>query len=236
MDNETQLIVLNGVKATRTGLVFSDGINEVEWEEIGRNLGDVETAYQWMVGDWWIFGEQKYGARRHIVESPTWTGPAYGTCINCGTVCRAFKRPFRHGLLTFAHHQQIVPVRVSKPKLADEILDWCEEPLKKGKKKPRSVAKMKAEIKRCLNKHFEPMKKAKATPKDFAYIEFMGPIEQFAEHSDFDIPAIARVQIELFGEPEILSEDLAACKKVVNRINNFLKEVNGLCNSDQKSD
>ena len=118
---------------------------------------------------------------------------------------------------------------VAKPKLAAEILNWCEEPLEQGKTRPQSVAKMKAEIKKRLNKHFEPMQRAKATPKDFEYIEFIGPIELFAKHSEFDFKALAKVQVDLFGSPDMLREDLEACEKVVKSINMFIEEVGFLC-------
>ena len=51
MDNNVKLIALNGVKVTRTGLILSDDLKEQDWQEVGRNLGNVESAYQWMVGD-----------------------------------------------------------------------------------------------------------------------------------------------------------------------------------------
>jgi hypothetical protein len=122
-----QLIVFNdGIKGTRTGLILPDDLTESKWEEVGSKLGDVATAYQWMVGDWWIFGEKKYGNRKHIVNSPTWTGPAFETCMNCGRVCRAFETSLRREVLTFKHHTEASALKITNPKLAEEILDWCE--------------------------------------------------------------------------------------------------------------
>lgn len=216
----------NGVKMTRTGLSLPDDLTEIDWEEFGRKLGNVETSYQWMVGDWWVFGNSKYGDRAHIVKSPTWTGPAFGTCANCGWVCRAFQASLRREALTFKHHQKITALQAAKPQLAEEILDWCEEPLKAGKNKPRSVSSMRKEIRKRLDKHFEPLQRSKSTTKeDFDYIEFIGPISRFAEHKPFDIKEIARVQLDLFGKPELLSEDINDCQKVVKLINEFLKAV-----------
>jgi hypothetical protein len=223
---DSMLFSNNGVQATRTGMNLPDDLSEDDWQAVGRKLGDVETSYQWMVGDWWVFGEKHFENRTAIVQSPTWNGPALQTCMNCGVVCRAFTTYPRRYALTFKHHKEIVPLVISKPQLANEVLDWCEEPLKNGKAKPRSVANMKTEIRKRLDKHFEPLKRSeKAKKEDFEYIDFIGPISRFAEHKTFDIKQIARVQMDLFGEPQMLAEDINDCEKVVKLLNEFLKAI-----------
>jgi hypothetical protein len=143
--------------------------------------------------------------------------------------CRAFEQfSSRRENLTFNHHLRIVPLKTTNSQLAEEILDWCEEPVKQGKK-PRSIAKMLVEIKRRQNKHFTPLVRARVPKKDFIYIEFMGPIELLADHNEFDIKALAKIQVDLFGKGDMLKEDLAACSKVAVIIDAFLKEVNFLC-------
>jgi hypothetical protein len=236
MKTEVKLLELNGgIQATRTGLFIPDQLSASQWEDIGRKLGAVESSYQWMVGDWWIWGEKHLGNRRATVESPTWDGPSYKSCATYGWICRVFESSRRREHLTFWHHAAIAALQTSNPELAEQILDWCEAPLSKGKK-PRSAAKMKLEINKRLNKHFRlPRREKSKGQDDFGYIEFIGPIGEIAgKHAKFDIPAIARIQVELYGE--LLEEDLDACQKAVTTINSFIKEVHSLCQSRQKKD
>jgi hypothetical protein len=220
----------DGVKGTTTGLIFSDGMDEPQWEEFGRRLGKAESAYQWMVGDWWNFGNMAYGNRIHVVKSPAWTGPIYETCANCGWVCRAFESSLRRELLTFRHHKEILSLRITDPLLAEEILDWCEEPIKEGKK-PHSVAKMKAEINRRLNPVYQKIRKTRQETKsnlDMKYIDLVGCIGSFIDHPTFDIPALVRVQAEFFGSPKMIEEELSNCRKAVAIINEFIQGLEDL--------
>jgi hypothetical protein len=74
----------------------------------------------------------------------------FSTCHNCSTVSRAFKSDRRRSLLSFEHHRTVASL---KPELVEELLDWCEAPLKNGKGKPRSVRQLQEEIvKRHNNK------------------------------------------------------------------------------------
>jgi hypothetical protein len=228
------LLVIDGVQVFRTGLELPDGLPEPAWEEIGKTLGSIETAYQWMVGDWWIFGEQHYGNRRDIVEHSSWPGPGFNTCHTCGTVSRAFKSDLRRSLLTFRHHKEIASLKRVSPKLANEILVWCEQPLLEGKKKPRSIRAMQKEIKRRLNPHValtENKEKAHKNPYLDLYVQFMAPISQLSE-KNWDIDNIASVQVEIFKD--LLSDDLAACNKALTLIKSFIKKVEALpCATDQ---
>ncbi len=217
------------VRITKTGMEIPENTTEKAWEGIGQRLGDTLTVYQWLVGDWWVFGEEHYGNRRHIVESPTWTGPAFGTCMNSGCVSRAFKTSRRRDLLSFRHHTELVPLLATNPELVPELMDWAEEPVKEGKKKPRSIAAMKKEMRRRLNKHFEPMKRKKAAPKDYTYIELIDAIEALAKQN-FHLANLAKVQVDLFPR-ELVEEDLASCKKAIETIKQFIKEVSALCSA-----
>jgi len=90
---------------------------------------------QWWVGDWWIFGH-KCGDRTKQLKSEDWDGPASDTCVHAGTTCRAFKSRRRRRLLPFKHHAVLSSLK--DPELADELLDWCEAPLKNGRNRAKS--------------------------------------------------------------------------------------------------
>src|SRR3954453_14466533 len=52
-------LALRGV-LSRTGWQLPEEMTEEEWEDAGRQLGRVETALLWWIGDWWAFGEHRY--------------------------------------------------------------------------------------------------------------------------------------------------------------------------------
>ena len=138
------LVPLTG-NITAVSLDLPAKLTRNQWVEIGLGLGRLEQARQWWIGDWWAFGEHKYGERTAIVESEDWTGPAYDTCRHASTTCKAFESGRRRPLLTFKHHLTLAPLKL-KPALVEELLDWCEAPLKNGAKKPRSVRELEVEI------------------------------------------------------------------------------------------
>jgi hypothetical protein len=61
----------------------------------------------WWIGDWWAYGEHRYGDRAAIVQAPDWTGPSYQTCREAARVARQFQAPKRQAGLTFKHHQEV---------------------------------------------------------------------------------------------------------------------------------
>lgn len=109
-----------------TGLELPDDLTEQEWRAAGVMLGKVERSVGWWIGDWWAFGESRYGVRKAIVEADDWEGPDYKTCANAATVCRQFETSRRRELLSFTHHAEVTGL---PPDKADALLDWAEEPI-----------------------------------------------------------------------------------------------------------
>jgi hypothetical protein len=99
---------------------------EAEWRAVGVALGKLERSIQWLVGDWWIYGEERgYGVRKAMTEDADWEGPSFQTCMNCATVARAFAETYRRReVLTFAHHAEVASLPQWE---ADVMLAWCEE-------------------------------------------------------------------------------------------------------------
>ena len=52
----------------------------------------------WWSGNWWAFGEHRYGERKAIVTAEDWEGPSYQTCKDAAMVCRAYERSRRRDL------------------------------------------------------------------------------------------------------------------------------------------
>jgi hypothetical protein len=144
-----------GASFNPTSLDIPMGVQRGDWEIIGRDISRFEQATQFWLGDWWIYGQRygEYGDRVKAVSSDVWDDrglPTFGTCANYATVCRAFERSSRRSELCFEHHKILAP-HVTHPSLVQDLLDWCEEPLRNGKKRPRSVRELKEELDRRLN-------------------------------------------------------------------------------------
>lgn len=98
-----------GVQLEATGLTLPERLTEAQWLEIGRKLGQAQGRLAWAIGDWWAFGEHKYGDRKALLESPDWTGPSYKTCEIYAQVAKRYKQPTSRLVgLSFAHHQEAV--------------------------------------------------------------------------------------------------------------------------------
>jgi hypothetical protein len=105
------------------GLSLPDNLDCDQWLEVGLALGRVRGVLMWAIGDWWAFGEHRYGERTAVVQSEEWEGPAFGTCVNAATVCRRFKTPSRDGVVSFRFHQAIAPIEDEQWRL--EALAWA---------------------------------------------------------------------------------------------------------------
>jgi hypothetical protein len=88
------------------GLELADGMNFDEWVEIGRKLCVSQQAVQWKIGDWWAFGDHRYGDRAKAAAEGIF-GLSFGTLQVYGTVARAFEPLSRLKEVPFAHHQEV---------------------------------------------------------------------------------------------------------------------------------
>ena len=82
-------------------------MSEAEWRAGGALLGKIERSVSWWLGDWWAFGEARYGERKTIVDAEDWEGPDFKTCANAANVARAFETSRRREVLSFSHHAEV---------------------------------------------------------------------------------------------------------------------------------
>jgi hypothetical protein len=138
----------HGCTPVSCGLLLPPDLTLEDWAAVGRALGRQQHAWQWRVGDWWNHPRHAYGDRSAIVEAEDWTGPAYSTCANAGSVCAKFETSRRRELLSWSHHVEVAhrPLPLA---FVDELLDWCEE-TRPATGKPRSVHALREEIKQRL--------------------------------------------------------------------------------------
>ncbi|MER8225590.1 LmbU family transcriptional regulator [Streptomyces sp. NPDC094143] len=89
-----------------SGMTFPQGLPERSWERIGSGLRELTNSSAWWLGDWLIYGETTYGARRYR-EAVERTGLDYQTLRNYAWVARRFEHHRRRDSLSFAHHAEV---------------------------------------------------------------------------------------------------------------------------------
>jgi hypothetical protein len=105
------------------GLSLPDNLDADQWLEVGLALGRVKGVLMWAVGDWWAFGEHRYGERAAAVKSEDWEGPAFGTCANAAWVCQRFETSLRSEVVSFGAHKEIAPIEDEQWRL--DTLAWA---------------------------------------------------------------------------------------------------------------
>jgi hypothetical protein len=48
-------------------LRLPEGLSADDWRALGEQLGRAERSVMWWIGDWWAYGEHRYGDRADIV-------------------------------------------------------------------------------------------------------------------------------------------------------------------------
>lgn len=117
------LIVARRGEHSLVSLELPDALPFEQWAAIGGELGMAEHAVAWWIGDWWAFGEERYGLRKAVVESHEWKGPAFQTCVNCSNVAKKFATNRRRLVVSFTHHAEVTSL---DSVLADALLDRAE--------------------------------------------------------------------------------------------------------------
>ena len=120
---------------TPTGLI-GQAASAAEWEQIGDLLRRLEGGIQWMLADWLLEGERRYGQTyQHVAEV---TGYEVATLHNLVYV--AGKISLRSEKLTFGHHALVAAMDE-----ADQMawLEWAET-------NRASIAQMRKAIKAAM--------------------------------------------------------------------------------------
>lgn len=112
-------------KVTRNSLLLPPDLTLDQWKEIGLAIEHHNQGVMWWLGDWWNYGEHKYGDRKAIVEAPDWQGAAFQTCANAGLVAKKFETSRRREVLSFTCHAEVCGLPSQEE--ADALLDWAEE-------------------------------------------------------------------------------------------------------------
>ena len=124
------------------GLDIPEGTSFEHWLALGKHLALADNALAWRVGDWWVYGEHRYGDRITAVRTRGWNGPSFGACRNYAMVARAFETSRRRDVLSFSHHREVASL---SPADADQLLDWAAEP-RRNDGKPRSTRERRSQV------------------------------------------------------------------------------------------
>lgn len=96
-----------------------------QWQFIGRELSAREKVLNWWIGDWWAFGEHRYGERAKTAAEGCF-GKAFQTIANAATVCRSIETSRRREALDWSHHAEVAPLARQSPEAAQLLLDRAE--------------------------------------------------------------------------------------------------------------
>lgn len=106
------------IQFTSTGLSLPPDLSFDEWQDYGERLFAMERGVMWAIGDWWRYGEHRYGERAAQALDSRY---AYGTLANAGYVAAAIEPSRRREVLSFAHHQEVAALPI------DEQDYWLDE-------------------------------------------------------------------------------------------------------------
>jgi hypothetical protein len=102
-----------------------DDLTRDGWREIGQALLRIERRIGWAVGEWWRYGERRYGVRLDMLRELE-LEESYGTIRNCARVCAAFEPSRRRDNLSFSHHVEVANIAKADPATADKLLDKAQ--------------------------------------------------------------------------------------------------------------
>src|SRR3974390_1340142 len=81
-----QLLTLpNGARLHSTGLHIPADLELDRWAAIGKELAQIGNGVQWALGDWWAYGDHKYGDRKAKAAAQK-LPYTFGTLMNFGSI------------------------------------------------------------------------------------------------------------------------------------------------------
>lgn len=144
-------LAADGIQFMETGLILPERLPFDRWLVLGETLQRMEKSVMWWLGDWWQFGERKYGemasqaARDEVKQS---SGFAYETARQAGRVARRFESGERSPDLEWTHHLYVSDLEIPK----EEALEWLERAAigdgdpGTGEPEPWSARRLRAEV------------------------------------------------------------------------------------------
>lgn len=99
------LVEVPHAQITPTGARFDENLTLDEWADIGDRLGRQDSGLRWLIGDWMIYGNRRFGASAAIVAESS--GLAIKTIANTVSVCTNIPQERRRLELSYTHHREV---------------------------------------------------------------------------------------------------------------------------------
>lgn len=115
----TDLAPFDFAEASETGLDIRPDCPFEAWQQMGETLDRMSGAWQWWYGDWWNFGESRYG-EKHAQALPD---KDYDTKSRAAGVAGRIEFRRRRRNLSFSHHREVAYL---EPAEQDAWLDRAE--------------------------------------------------------------------------------------------------------------
>lgn len=100
------------VMLTRVGLRLPERLTFENWERAGRQLAGIVDSSAWCLGDWLVFGKERYTDRYQ--RALRGAGLNYQTLRNYAWVARRFPIERRRAELSFQHHAEVASLPVEE--------------------------------------------------------------------------------------------------------------------------
>ncbi len=120
--DETDVLTLRG-EVTSVSLALPSDLSFDEWSDYGGRLARVAEGVMWWLGDWWRFGDQRYGERAAQALDPN-IPYAFQTLMDAGWVSSRIEASRRREVLSFSHHKEVAAL---DPADQDDLLDLAEK-------------------------------------------------------------------------------------------------------------
>jgi N6-adenosine-specific RNA methylase IME4 len=91
---------------SRTGWTLPEAMSLDEWLAAGSVLVTLEGRIAWGLGDWWAYGEHRYGERAALAAEGAFGEITFGQLKQYGWVSRSVERSVRTDL-PWSHHERV---------------------------------------------------------------------------------------------------------------------------------
>lgn len=138
--NIANALTIDGAPAriTETGIHFDGDLTFEQWCEIGRKVGRIARTSLFLVGDWLVYGQDRWNAGERFEKMPQEqaerylqamreTGLELRTLMDAAYVARNVPLLQRRAELTFEHHKT-----VAKVKNEHERAEWLKKADQQG--------------------------------------------------------------------------------------------------------
>lgn len=111
LDTETGEVQQFSANLTATALLLSEDLSYERWLELRHGLDRMNRAALWWLGDWWAFGQKKYGERAEAVKELDWE---FQTCMDAGWVASKIETSRRREVLSWSHHREVAALDIDE--------------------------------------------------------------------------------------------------------------------------